>query len=76
MLNKVELPVIEFVPLKTLFRGFNALLNNVPFILNSSVAKPESPSQATKPTLELLSSITFKLLKVMDNSSGTPCKPS
>ena len=68
MLYKVELPVIEFVPLKTLSGGFKALLNKVPFILNSSVAKLESPSQATKPTLELLSSITFKLFRIIDVS--------
>ena len=75
-LYKLVAPVIVFVPLKTLFVGFNGLLSKFPLILNSSVAKRESPSQAINPTSELLLFITFKLFSVIDNSSGTPCNPS
>ncbi len=76
MLYKLVAPVIEFVPLKTLFIGFDALLIIVPFIANVSVAKEISPSQAINPAVALLLSITNKLVKFILRLFGTPCKPS
>ena len=78
MLYKTLEFVKLFVPLKALFTGFKGGFPiGAPLILNVSfTAIPESPSQARKPILASLLSITFKLFRVILISSGTACIPS